>query len=593
MDPSRDLDARRTARLHPLDPRLRSLQFTSAQANTNCNQQPTRQLQPQEFVPQWNRSHFPSDPTYTNSELKSTPFTHQSSSSNDIIKTCSNFFNTIIGLVSSHQATSYNSTSSHHYNNYDSQANSNLFNYDDFPPLTSQNPNPYTNRNLTVPPSTSSSPSSQQAPTSLPHIYPLQTNSSSNVPRNSNNAANDFQTVHARKKRRASEGLPIAKAQKQFREENSLPFQNKFQVLDAIPEDEVFDEAQSSITTPTASTSLNQSANLPPLKIPPILLHKVENHKNAIEIISEILEHSNFLAKLAGPYVKVLTNKIEDFRILRNQINSKGLQFHTYNDPGVKLLNVIIRDDPSSYTCEEIREELEKSISDIHSVTRLYDNDKNPWPLVAVSITDNSQGNKIFDIQSLFSAQIRIETRRRSLAPIQCKFCRRFGHLKKKCGLQAVCPKCSENHLAKGCKATSLTCANCQGEHMATRNECPICNQHLNNLHFHNQPPINPSRPPQSVSTTPPITNRQFHFATPTNPSQPQSYPSNLGNNSQNPTPSFANLFNSTTAAPTYPNPSNSSSNHIIEAILKFLYPYLPAICNFILNLLRSLFNPN
>lgn len=57
-------------------------------------------------------------------------------------------------------------------------------------------------------------------------------------------------------------------------------------------------------------------------------------------------------------------------------------------------------------------------------------------------------------------------------APRRCYQCQKFGHTKKVCKSDIVCPKCSGKHEYQNCTETKTTCANCKQNHSAGYKGC-------------------------------------------------------------------------------------------------------------------------
>lgn len=57
--------------------------------------------------------------------------------------------------------------------------------------------------------------------------------------------------------------------------------------------------------------------------------------------------------------------------------------------------------------------------------------------------------------------------------PLRCYNCQRFGHLKKHCKRNAVCPRCgNEGHVLEAC-TEKMNCINCDGQHLSFSKTCP------------------------------------------------------------------------------------------------------------------------
>lgn len=123
---------------------------------------------------------------------------------------------------------------------------------------------------------------------------------------------------------------------------------------------------------------------------------------------------------------------------------------------------------------EDLKSNLSSS-AEIISVKRLNkrcsdDPEGNGWT-PSETIRLGFKGPSLPPYVYIYSLRIPVE---RFVFPVtQCANCWKFGHLKISCpSKQPVCPKCSQKH--HNCTATSFTCVNCSGDHMALDKACPI-----------------------------------------------------------------------------------------------------------------------
>jgi hypothetical protein len=84
--------------------------------------------------------------------------------------------------------------------------------------------------------------------------------------------------------------------------------------------------------------------------------------------------------------------------------------------------------------------------------------------------------NKIFEIETIQGARVKIENVRSKLIP-QCRHCQGYGHTQKYYNLQPKCVKCAGDHDTKQCTKGDLRtpkCANCLKNHPANYRGCEI-----------------------------------------------------------------------------------------------------------------------
>lgn len=359
---------------------------------------------------------------------------------------------------------------------------------------------------LHIPSATNSTTTPHQSLPNSPPILPT------------NPPQNEFITPN-QKKRRFTSRYPTS-----LQTTTNIPTSNSFAALEdlELTEDDPVLNPPTSSPQPTPTSNSSPTTPNKPIRIPPIFLHNITNHRELIDKISAILTHNKFSTKLSGPYTLLLLHTIEDFRLIRSALTDNNIEFHTFRDPLLPTFSAVLRPVPTCYTSDEVHKALTDEGFPIISTMRLTDRDKTPWPLIAVNVTDNAKGRELFNLTSLFSATIYVEPRRRNPGPIQCKNCRRFGHVRSNCGLKQACPNCGGQHPSQDCPAETPKCTNCSGPHPSTSQDCPT---YLRLLHKnHHPPPPTSTILPTLTPNSPPHPTSISHF--PHLPSQPTSHPS-------------------------------------------------------------------
>lgn len=227
----------------------------------------------------------------------------------------------------------------------------------------------------------------------------------------------------------------------------------------------------------TDSVNNQQSASAVTIKIPPIIVHNADNYERLISDIKSVTS-GKFLTKTENNNIKILFQEIKDFREFRHFCEQNKVQYHTFRDPTVKKLSVVIKDVPTYFKEEDITNELKAKNFPVLKCTRLFNKNKSPIQVVAVDLIDSDESRLIYNISDLNYCKIRVFNRVNTQGPIQCKKCQRYGHSQANCGLTPRCVRCTGNHHYSQCKlpknGTMPTCVNCLQHHTANYKGCPV-----------------------------------------------------------------------------------------------------------------------
>lgn len=224
----------------------------------------------------------------------------------------------------------------------------------------------------------------------------------------------------------------------------------------------------------TAIPSTSETINK--IKVPPIYLHEVKNHREIISDLDKLTEKQDYTTKYFNNSLKINVTCDKDYRNVTKFYTDHNIPFHTYQNPNDRPVSVIFRNVPISLTTEEITQDIEKYNLPVIKITRLTNREKQPIPLCAVELLNNDVTSDVYKIKDVCKALITVEPRRGNYNnPPQCHRCQRIGHTKNYCKLQPRCVKCRENHLYTQCPKninTPPTCVNCGEQHPANYKGC-------------------------------------------------------------------------------------------------------------------------
>lgn len=228
-------------------------------------------------------------------------------------------------------------------------------------------------------------------------------------------------------------------------------------------------------TTPKASAASSKRENY----VPPIILRD-SNLWNHLSLHLKKNKISYERAKSTEEGIKIHPTTADDYRKIIKHLDEKKYPYHTFQLPQDKHLHVVIRGIPTSYTPEEVKEELEHQNYHPQAVFRMTKRDKQPIPLILTLIPKTE--HHIFQITNIFGLSVRMESLKNTSKQNQCRNCQKFGHGQQMCKAAPKCLKCGEDHHTTTCQKPRdipAVCANCRGAHPANYRGCP---KHPNNI---------------------------------------------------------------------------------------------------------------
>ncbi|CAH0562957.1 unnamed protein product [Brassicogethes aeneus] len=250
--------------------------------------------------------------------------------------------------------------------------------------------------------------------------------------------------------------------------------------------------------TPIASTSANSlqpktstsaptrdPTNVPP-KIPPVVLR----NKARWTILSKEFSLRGYQytkAVSTSEGMRFFPSTIDSYRKITAFLQQNGEQFHFYQLPEERLLQVVIRGIPLEIDIKEVEAEIRQKFNPTLITRMKKGKDRTPMPLILVKLSP--QEKEIYEIDNLCNIRVKVEALQRDGNVGQCYRCQKFGHVKSKCTALPKCLKCAEEHLSRDCTRPSKpfdpVCANCKGNHTAN---APICPKNPNSK---NAAPVN------------------------------------------------------------------------------------------------------
>ncbi|GBM98189.1 hypothetical protein AVEN_242444-1 [Araneus ventricosus] len=300
---------------------------------------------------------------------------------------------------------------------------------------------------------------------------------------NINNMENDGYHTQGRKRGRVPSNETIPS--KKLTRSNSLPLQNKFNVLANLPD-------SGSNQEPTNAVS---QTKIP--KIPPVTMKKPINYRDLLKQINEI-EGIKCNAKEAGEFIKLFCETPRDVRKLTEFLDKNNKEYFVMPGKAVKPIKVVIKGLPKDMELDEIKTELVNKkfrVEKLNQLKRyktreplniyqihLFPTERRPMSPYLTPLqrphrlyghgtylfpTDNIK--EIYNLATLSYHLISVEPYE-NRHHHQCFNCQMWNHGSNGCKLNPKCVICAGKHPSKECPHKGKTeveikCANCDGPH--------------------------------------------------------------------------------------------------------------------------------
>uniref|UniRef100_A0A1B6LDV0 Pre-C2HC domain-containing protein n=1 Tax=Graphocephala atropunctata TaxID=36148 RepID=A0A1B6LDV0_9HEMI len=153
---------------------------------------------------------------------------------------------------------------------------------------------------------------------------------------------------------------------------------------------------------------LAENESQKPVKPPHIFIHDVNNHQEIVKDVQNLIS-SDFSTELKGTALKINLIVIDDFRKLTKFYDESNVEYRTLQTKVDRKLEVVTKNVPCSLTPEEVKAELISQNYSVLTVGRLFNKDKTPYPICAVSLENNESGKYIFHFNRLNYSEVRDE----------------------------------------------------------------------------------------------------------------------------------------------------------------------------------------
>jgi hypothetical protein len=159
-------------------------------------------------------------------------------------------------------------------------------------------------------------------------------------------------------------------------------------------------------------------------------------------------------------------------------LTEAGNTWYSYENKNTRPIRVMAKGiHPSCDLMGIIVDVINKGLKITMATRTLSNNDKYPLAIFMLTFEHGEDIKKIFEIETIQGARVKIENVRRSKLIPQCKHCQGYGHTQIYCNLQPKCVKCAGDHSTKQCTKVDLRTpklANCLKNHPANYTGCEI-----------------------------------------------------------------------------------------------------------------------
>lgn len=223
-------------------------------------------------------------------------------------------------------------------------------------------------------------------------------------------------------------------------------------------------------------------------KPPPIYIRQAASNKLTTEIGKIVGADNFYIVDLKRGDIKETKVQVVSevkYTALVNWLDSKKMQYYTYQLKSAKGLKAVIKGIDHLVEPQEISEELKAKGFETKSVHNIINRSKKPQPMFLVELTPETsvppkgKPHPIYNLKYLLHRRITIEEPHKRSGPVQCQNCQEYGHTRTYCKLSSVCVICGKLHEAKACPSNkadpnSKKCSNCGGNHTANYRGCPV-----------------------------------------------------------------------------------------------------------------------
>lgn len=214
-------------------------------------------------------------------------------------------------------------------------------------------------------------------------------------------------------------------------------------------------------------------------KPPPIFVPQVSDINKMLKSFSIVIGKENFTYKSGRDgQARVMTSNSDCYRKLVSYLDTNNITFHTYQLKEDKPYRIVIKNIHFSTPIDDIKHDLAKNGHTVRNIVNAKSKiSKLPMSIFFVDLEPSTNNKKVFDVNRLYNAVVKIEPPRKFNELVQCHRCQEFGHTKQYCKKPYRCVKCALDHPSSLCskdRETPPKCFHCLQNHTANYKGCKI-----------------------------------------------------------------------------------------------------------------------
>ena len=260
----------------------------------------------------------------------------------------------------------------------------------------------------------------------------------------------------------------------------TISLQNKFTPLQNKGTEMIVDDQEHEKKTVNATKTPSKA-----VRVPPIIQYVKIDLKTALVTFQKLCKSEVRFKFPNDTSVNIYATTREDYEKVIHFLQHKEHKFFTYTPEWSKIKQVVLKGLPKIDEAT-IEEELkEKGFNCKVTVIKKKEATMPDFSVRLVTVSKQFDLKKLFKIKHLCSTIIKWEPYVNKKGVTQCHRCQKFGHGTRNCNLTPRCIKCGQQHLTEACskeKDDPPKCANCEGVHPASYNQCPKVIEHLNKM---------------------------------------------------------------------------------------------------------------
>ena len=198
-----------------------------------------------------------------------------------------------------------------------------------------------------------------------------------------------------------------------------------------------------------------------------------------------------------------------DHRAVTELFENQKTPFHTYPQPGLGLVKLVLRGLSIGVTIEDIKVALTEKGFPPQNIIQLKNKQTGqPIPIFICMFAPATSQQEIYKINGLCYMRVWWTKYRNRAKFIQCYRCLGFNHTQVTCRGIERCMKCGSQHRNSECQSNTMKCINCGGGHWANSEKCPAVQRAIRSREGPKEGGVAKSASPNKIADTPESTKK-------------------------------------------------------------------------------------